>query len=84
MYGEKAEEVEELRLDIQDVKSMYRQQVLLSPVSVRRGSACVVLERMCGSIEQIKVHGSIEQIKVHSSHCLLCLSQIEELIAGSR
>ena len=75
MYGEKAEEVEELRLDIQDVKSMYRQQVLLSPVSVRRGSACVALERMCGSIEQIKVH---------SSHCLLCLSQIEELIAGSR
>ena len=27
MYGEKAEEAEELRLDIQDVKSMYRQQV---------------------------------------------------------
>ncbi|XP_071964350.1 TATA element modulatory factor-like [Antedon mediterranea] len=27
MYGEKAEEVEELRLDLQDVKSMYRQQI---------------------------------------------------------
>ena len=27
MYGEKAEETEELRLDIQDLKSMYRQQV---------------------------------------------------------
>ena len=27
MYGEKAEEAEELRLDIQDLKVMYRQQV---------------------------------------------------------
>ena len=27
MYGEKAEEADELRLDLQDVKSMYRQQV---------------------------------------------------------
>ena len=27
MYGEKAEEAEELKLDIQDLKSMYRQQV---------------------------------------------------------
>ena len=27
MYGEKAEETEELKLDIQDVKTMYRQQV---------------------------------------------------------
>ena len=27
MYGEKAEEAEELRLDIQDLKLMYRQQV---------------------------------------------------------
>ena len=27
MYGEKAEEAEELRLDIQDLKTMYRQQV---------------------------------------------------------
>jgi hypothetical protein len=27
MYGEKAEETEELKLDIQDLKSMYRQQV---------------------------------------------------------
>ena len=28
MYGEKAEEAEELKLDIQDLKVMYRQQVL--------------------------------------------------------
>jgi len=27
MYGERAEETEELKLDIQDLKSMYRQQV---------------------------------------------------------
>ena len=27
MYGEKAEEVQELKLDLQDVKEMYRQQV---------------------------------------------------------
>ncbi|XP_062507855.1 TATA element modulatory factor-like isoform X2 [Corticium candelabrum] len=27
MYGEKAEEADELRLDLQDVKSMYRQQI---------------------------------------------------------
>ena len=27
MYGEKAEETEELRLDIQDLKEMYRQQI---------------------------------------------------------
>ena len=27
MYGEKAEETEELKLDIQDVKEMYRQQI---------------------------------------------------------
>ena len=27
MYGEKAEQVEELRLDIQDLKTLYRQQV---------------------------------------------------------
>lgn len=30
MYGEKAEEAEELKLDIEDLKSMYRQQVCLS------------------------------------------------------
>ena len=28
MYGEKVEEAEELRLDIQDVKDMYKAQVL--------------------------------------------------------
>ena len=27
MYGEKSEEAEELRLDLQDVKEMYKQQV---------------------------------------------------------
>ena len=27
MYGEKAEEAEELKLDIDDLKTMYRQQV---------------------------------------------------------
>ena len=27
MYGEKAEEAEELRLDLEDVKAMYRNQV---------------------------------------------------------
>ena len=27
MYGEKAEEAEELKLDINDLKTMYRQQV---------------------------------------------------------
>ena len=27
MYGEKAEETEELKLDIQDLKEMYRQQI---------------------------------------------------------
>ena len=27
MYGEKEEEAEELRMDLQDVKSMYKQQV---------------------------------------------------------
>ena len=27
MYGEKAEETEELKLDIQDLKTLYRQQV---------------------------------------------------------
>ena len=29
MYGEKAEEAEELKLDIEDLKTMYRQQVKL-------------------------------------------------------
>ncbi len=29
MYGEKAEEAEGLKLDIQDLKSMYRQQVII-------------------------------------------------------
>ena len=43
MYGEKAEEVEELRLDIQDVKSMYRQQVLLST-----GVECLCTEECVG------------------------------------
>ncbi len=27
MYGEKAEEAEELRLDLQDVKNMYKMQI---------------------------------------------------------
>lgn len=27
MYGEKAEQAEELKLDLEDVKAMYRQQV---------------------------------------------------------
>ncbi len=27
MYGEKVEQVEELQLDLQDVKAMYKQQV---------------------------------------------------------
>ena len=27
MYGEKTEEAEELKLDIEDLKTMYRQQV---------------------------------------------------------
>ena len=27
MYGKKAEEAEELKLDIEDLKTMYRQQV---------------------------------------------------------
>ena len=27
MFGEKAEETEELRMDIEDLKTMYRQQV---------------------------------------------------------
>ena len=31
MYGEKAEEAEELKLDLLDVKAMYRSQVLLWP-----------------------------------------------------
>jgi len=30
MHGEKVEEVEELRLDLQDVKEMYKAQVLIS------------------------------------------------------
>ena len=29
MYGEKAEEAEELRLDLEDVKTLYRNQVRL-------------------------------------------------------
>ena len=28
MYGEKAEEAEELRMDLEDVKSMYKSQVI--------------------------------------------------------
>lgn len=28
MYGEKSEETEELKLDLQDVKEMYRLQVI--------------------------------------------------------
>ena len=30
MYGEKAEEAEELKLDLLDVKAMYRSQVVYS------------------------------------------------------
>ena len=30
MFGEKAEEAEELKMDIQDLKAMYRQQVITS------------------------------------------------------
>ena len=30
MYGEKAEEAEELKLDLLDVKAMYRSQVTIS------------------------------------------------------
>ena len=33
MYGEKAEEAEELKLDILDVKAMYRQQVRVHVLS---------------------------------------------------
>ena len=33
MYGEKAEEAEELKLDIDDLKTMYRQQVCV-PVKI--------------------------------------------------
>jgi len=29
MYGEKVEEAEELRLDLQDVKEMYKSQVFM-------------------------------------------------------
>ena len=29
MYGEKAEEADELKMDLQDVKAMYKQQVCL-------------------------------------------------------
>ena len=36
MYGEKAEEAEELKLDIEDLKTMYRQQVMV--VSVRQSA----------------------------------------------
>ena len=35
MFGEKVEEAEELRLDIQDLKSMYRQQVLYSSIVIQ-------------------------------------------------
>lgn len=31
MYGEKVEEAEELRLDLEDIKSMYKAQVFSSP-----------------------------------------------------
>lgn len=31
MYGEKVEETEELRLDLQDVKDMYKAQVCFKP-----------------------------------------------------
>ncbi len=34
MYGEKAEEAEELKLDILDVKAMYRQQVRANVLSL--------------------------------------------------
>jgi hypothetical protein len=34
MFGEKAEEVEELKMDIQDVKAMYRQQVNIITLTV--------------------------------------------------
>jgi len=37
MYGEKAEEAEELRLDLEDVKTMYRQQVLRSAARIKVG-----------------------------------------------
>ena len=36
MYGEKAEEAEELKLDIEDLKTMNRQQVMV--VSVRQSA----------------------------------------------
>ena len=29
LYGEKVEEADELRMDLEDVKQMYKQQVLL-------------------------------------------------------
>lgn len=29
MYGEKAEEADELRMDLDDIKNMYKQQVCL-------------------------------------------------------
>ena len=35
MYGKKAEEAEELKLDIEDLKTMYRQQV--------KGGICVTV-----------------------------------------
>jgi len=31
MYGEKAEETEELKMDLQDIKNMYKQQVISDP-----------------------------------------------------
>ena len=36
MYGEKAEEAEELKLDIEDLKTMYRQQVAVLMDAQRR------------------------------------------------
>lgn len=46
MYGEKVEEAEELRLDLLDVKDMYKSQVVMLVVTelsvyVLRGMACL-------------------------------------------
>lgn len=44
MYGEKAEEAEELKMDLQDIKTMYKQQV------------CCILDVRLGSNKPINNH----------------------------
>ena len=64
MYGEKAEEAEELKLDILDLKAMYRQQVRSSSLLLiyTTEPACLIRDLVWGLMKPHRCLYSLEGI----------------------